>query len=381
MFGTWIAPNFSINEKYPNAFPEYPLDSGVEAVRLLLKVQGGTSTRWTLTFRDPQYRVLLSLGPSDFTVPLGGGPAQRWTGLLKTGLLKLNLTSHDGRDVEVKVASGLAYPKAGPGDRQFSVQGPKETWEPLYKSGDVIAKQVGDSVGFLASAGQVGAQKASWCCSGVMLSSDIFLTNWHCGGAPGFQDTDYWGQDVCANTLVDLSWDDSLLRRQFACKTVLLLNRPLDFALLRLEPIVGTGNTSGEPRPAALAGNPANGLKKDDQLFMVHHAVCKEKLVSNKCYVKSAARSPWRSPTGQTGENAIAGSAATDFTHSCDTEPGASGAPVFNVDGKIVGLHHLGFEYDNQCKPDKDNKAVHIEQILEVILREKPEIAREIGKN
>ena len=43
----------------------------------------------------------------------------------------------------------------------------------------------------------------------------------------------------------------------------------------------------------------------------------------------------------------------------------ASGAPVFDVSGSLVGLHHLGFARDNQCKPiDHVNKAIKISDIV-----------------
>jgi hypothetical protein len=379
VFGTWISPNIELTEK-TKRFVEYApagIGFGVASMRLLLKDGGGTSTRWTLTIRDSQYRVLISLGPGDLAVPPGGGDKQRWTGLLTEGVVKLDLTTNDGGTVRLKIAIGLLYPPASQGERQFSVQGPEETWKPLYSSTHSVAKQVGDSVGMLAGAAQAGSHKVSWCCSGVMLSPSIFLTNWHCGGMSGLQDAEYWGKDICRNTIVDLSWDDKDLRRQFACAAVLLVNRPLDFALLRIEPIIGAGQLMGQPRPAELA--PGKALGKNDEIFMVHHALCLGKLVSDKCYVDASKRPPWRQPTAQSGEESIADDPDPGFTHLCDTEPGASGAPVFDSDGKVVGLHHLGFDLDAQCVPDKRNKAVKIKEILKVIKRDAPTVAAEIG--
>ena len=34
----------------------------------------------------------------------------------------------------------------------------------------------------------------------------------------------------------------------------------------------------------------------------------------------------------------------SDFTHTCDTAQGSSGAPILNAAGQLVGVHHFGFE-------------------------------------
>jgi V8-like Glu-specific endopeptidase len=60
---------------------------------------------------------------------------------------------------------------------------------------------------------------------------------------------------------------------------------------------------------------------------------------------------------------------SSEFTHLCDTEAGSSGAPVLNGQNELVGLHHLGFDYDMQrCEYlDRENKAVSIAAILDFI--------------
>ncbi|MFZ7090792.1 trypsin-like serine peptidase [Primorskyibacter sp. 2E233] len=34
----------------------------------------------------------------------------------------------------------------------------------------------------------------------------------------------------------------------------------------------------------------------------------------------------------------------SDFTHTCDTASGSSGAPILNLSGQLVGIHHFGFQ-------------------------------------
>src|SRR5262249_25151525 len=150
----------------------------------------------------------------------------------------------------------------------------------------------GDAVGMLVS-GHWDAQtgkKDSWCCSGVMIASDLMLTNWHCGGAVGMAEQSYWNSDVCMNTLVDLGWDDGVVSRQYNCTGVPIKDRRLDFALIRVQPVVGYGGAAGEPVHVRLA--PANVAELSD-LFIVHHAMCKPKLLSAQCRVVAKSYNNW----------------------------------------------------------------------------------------
>jgi hypothetical protein len=205
----------------------------------------------------------------------------------------------------------------------------------------------------------------------VMISRDIMLTNWHCGGALGMPEQSYWDSDVCENTLVDLGWDDGVVSRQYNCVEILAKNRRLDFALIRLRPVVGYGGVAGEPIHVQL---PLDNISELANLFIVHHAMCKPKLLSMPCGVISKVYNNWMDASTQ-----------TDFSHNCDTEPGASGAPVFDSAGRIVGLHHLGFARDDQCNPlDKVNKAVQIQEIVKFLKSkglklDKPNLAAELG--
>jgi V8-like Glu-specific endopeptidase len=54
----------------------------------------------------------------------------------------------------------------------------------------------------------------------------------------------------------------------------------------------------------------------------------------------------------------------TDFTHTCDTAGGSSGAPVFDQEGRLVGLHHYGFA-EEQIEGWTENRAVRLVRIRE----------------
>src|SRR5262249_31995994 len=71
----------------------------------------------------------------------------------------------------------------------------------------------------------------------------------------------------------------------------------------------------------------------------------------------------------------------SDFEHSCDTEGGSSGAPVFDEQYSLIGLHHHGFDLDAAtCEPkDKVNKAVRVQAILDQLKSDKPALFAEIS--
>jgi hypothetical protein len=87
---------------------------------------------------------------------------------------------------------------------------------------------------------------------------------------------------------------------------------------------------------------------------VIHHPEAHQKRISLNCPIVDVAVAGWRGTPDQR------------FTHQCDTEGGSSGAPVFDVNGDVVGLHHHGFAINPQtCSADdKLNKAVRIDAIV-----------------
>jgi hypothetical protein len=225
----------------------------------------------------------------------------------------------------------------------------------------------------VAGATNTDGRKGSWCCSGVMLSSDVMLTNWHCGGSRELDmgDDEYWRSDVCENTIVDLGWVKGALSRQYSCAKVLAHNRRLDIALIRLRPVVGVGGGIGTPVRAKMSESP---VASDQDIFVVHHAKCAEKLVSDRCRVRAASYPGWKDDGGS--------GAQLDFSHDCNTEQGASGAPVFDLNGKLVGLHHLGVKRGPHCnRLDDVNKAVSIREVHRFLRKKHPDLADQLQLN
>ena len=73
-------------------------------------------------------------------------------------------------------------------------------------------------------------------------------------------------------------------------------------------------------------------------------AVAHKKKIKNK-YEESVLNVDGRAPQ-------------SDFTHTCDTAGGSSGAPVFNLEGQLVGVHHFGFA-DDVDGLWTENRSVH----------------------
>ena len=122
----------------------------------------------------------------------------------------------------------------------------------------------------------------------------------------------------------------------------------MDIAVLRLKAL----DADGPPLPVHIRKAPVS----NDILTIVHHPACEGKRINSKsCFVRDANCQGWQN------------SNKVDFTHRCDTEPGSSGAPIFDRDGLLVGLHHRGFEKNQDGVCVKDNKAVKMSEILKVL--------------
>lgn len=325
----------------------------------------GSTGDWTLTLRDPSFHVLEVLNSGDLAESAGG----RWTGRLPAQEIVLDFYAAAGSGAKVVLDEAIIMPEKTVNPR-YSWQGNAPRYTPLYAFTAAIEEKnrvlrLGDRVGFLIGSGPATQGPVSWCCSGVMLTKDLYLTNWHCGAPTGIA-SGVWHKDRCATTLIDLSWDEDGVSREVGCSEVVASSERLDYALLRVAPVAGSARAAIIGRPLPVSSRRA---ATSDALIMVHHAECKRKLLSKSCKVVNASYKNWRDD-----------SVATDFSHDCDTEGGSSGAPMFDSTGALIGLHHLGFALDQHNACDKQNKAVHIADILYDIQQTKPTVFDEIER-
>jgi S1-C subfamily serine protease len=195
--------------------------------------------------------------------------------------------------------------------------------------------------------------QTSWCCSGVVIGPDLVMTNWHCGGPPAaagataLPASQFWSPAICRDTVMDLSWDNDGESRELQCVTVAARNQDRDFAILRTRAL-----GPGPGRPARLRVAP---VASGNDLRVLHHPECRPKQITDGCSVIDATRASW-----------VGGRPGVDFTHKCDTQGGSSGGPIFDAEGRVVGLHHLGFDEteDTYLKAKKLNVAVRMDAIL-----------------
>lgn len=368
--GQLSAPQISLNgfsrlqrlsSPYPELKPRYYM--------LRIAARSAPPGDWLLTIRDGDYRQLATLGAADFAKSNGG----LWTGRLEASSILLHLHIGAGDpDVKLVVEKALFMPEKVANPR-YSWQGDKPTYTSLYDSAgtrDEIGKDrpLGDRVGFMIGMGPASTgEDANWCCSGVMLTGSLFLTNWHCGAAPRLPPGAFWHADRCAATLIDTSWDEDRVSREFSCSKVEASSEDFDYAILRVTPIAGSD--AFRAPPLLIASSP---VRTGTALRIVHHGECKRKLISRGCKVANGIYPGWRA--------AASTESRTDFAHDCDSEGGSSGAPVFDGRNALVGLHHLGFEAPaGEC--DKRNKAVHIGTILEHLKGTRPAVFEEISAN
>lgn len=341
-----------------------------DAIRFKVSFEDAEDADWMLEFRDEGLRLLDRIEAKDFE-----DDASIWTGRFNAGQASAHLLGASGT-TSIEIEEAITYRQDATGEL-FSVLEGTPRWQSLHGNEDeppmgrLNFARTGDSVGMMVASGsnRMG-QTESWCCSGVMLTPTIYLTNWHCGGNKGFSQNRYWGSNVNESVLIDLGWDGGARNRQYRSEEVLHTNQNMDFAILRVAPTRGgTGDDIGATG-VALGKDPTRG----QQGVIIHHPLCQPKKATvQACKIGKVRVKSWTMPNGSALQDA-------DFFHTCDTETGSSGAPVFDATGKLIGLHHLGVGQPQLCEanPPKQNRAVRVEAILEDIKANAPEIHAEL---
>ena len=334
---------------------------GARYLRVRLELAQPGAGPWTLVVRDASFRPIHVFAAADFA----RSPVL-WTPRVQGSQLALELrpaSAGAGPGIRATMVVWMPDKAKNP---YYSIHGQTALYHDLYASPTTSdVRRTGDPIGVLLGS----FDRESWVCSGAMVAPDLFLTNWHCGGPgsiPGgaagarasFPENGYWSRDIVRDVLVDLSWDGDAVSREMEAVRVVAKSKDLDFALLELRPLDERGPVATLPlrKDPVIAG---------ETLRIVHHPEGLTKRITDQsCSVVDASFEGWKNA----GE-------ATEFTHQCDTEGGSSGAPVIDGQGRIAGLHHLGFEIDpNTCQPSfNKNRAVRIDRILQFLEANAPE--------
>ena len=310
-------------------------------MRARLRVLAGSPGRWYLTVRDASGRAVEVLTAGSFS-----GDGTHWTMRIPGCRLRfeLQLAGVPPPPARIEVIEYLAMPERAR-NPYYSIQtAGHPRYQDLYAVPDDAVRILGDAVGMVMPS----HRQVSWCCSGVAVGENLVLTNWHCGGPEGLAHALVWSDEICADTLVDFSWDGDGVSREFRCARVLALDEDLDFALLEVEPLTG----QGPARPVVVRETPP---VDGERLRLVHHPECTTKQITLNCDV---ARALWPSWTRRTP--------GVDLAHRCDTEEGSSGGAVLDAAGRLVALHHRGFARttDQEAMAGRLNVAVRLDRIL-----------------
>jgi Trypsin-like peptidase domain len=351
--------------------------TGMEAkyYRLRMKVSNPEHKPWTLAFKTVNEQLLSAFDSNQTDCESAEGC---WTRRLRGEAISVEFAA-PASQATAEVAGVLFMPAKVENSFYSPIQGKEiKKLSEIGSPSDEAARKIrrsAERLGMLVTSAAIGSSRNSWCCSGVKLTKDLFLTNWHCGAPNGANDDAHWKggsmSEACQNAVVDMSWDEDDTSREFSCSDVLYASKTYDAAVMRLG-IIADGEALTEPFSALefSQATPAPGT----ELRIVQHDACQPKSVARFCTIQKTGLPSWWSETGQNVK-------PSEFSYNCPTEGGSSGSPVYQAsDGVLLGLHHLGYDAGDEAVV-KENTGVEIRAILDDIKAQgKLELYDEITK-
>ena len=285
-----------------------------------------TRPTWKLVMYDQSGRVVWTYTPAP------GDPAQFWSDEIAGGFARIEVYSE-----EEATSLRLSIDKIGVSVSPSRPEAltPPDSRVPISTQSPRI-RELGRAVARLRFMGDDGK---GYYCTGLLLSPELLMTNYHCPQS----------LDERRSTLVDFDYDTESARPQTVrFKKFLAGDRRLDFAIFRLS--------------AALADR--TPLKLDERnvteghpLILIQHPEGKPKQVS-----LLDCRASDLSPD-------VRARRPSDFGHLCDTLGGSSGSAVLDAGtGTLLGLHHIGFNHESG-RPI--NSAVLLRHIADYLRRQK----------
>lgn len=366
-FGTHFKPadaslskarsRIEIDASIPGEEPRY--------YRLRIKVDNPEGQPWAMVVRSPVGQILTAFDQSELACESDAGC---WTKRLPSRLPIVQFSTSSDQ-VRAHVVDGLYMPSKPEKTFYSPMQGSRDELMTglsfTSREEKVMMQSLADNLGMLVGTGpKASGELANWCCSGVRLTEDLFMTNWHCGAAPIIEDDAHWAPEICHSGIIDLSWDGDDESREYACQTVEFKDKSLDVAILRLARIADGAALN---RPLSQPSLSTSPVRNGEPIFVLHHPACAPKSITRGCSVMKSGITAW---TG-----ASPGNEASEFSHNCTTENGSSGGPVFSADARLLGLHHLGV---SPMRLEPGNFAVDMSLILKRIRDEHLSLAEEI---
>jgi V8-like Glu-specific endopeptidase len=174
-------------------------------------------------------------------------------------------------------------------------------------------------------------------CSGFAITATDVMTNYHCISA----------KSQLRNTEVWFSYEQG---QQYTVRKVksfaVMPNQNLDYSILTID----------NPIPDSfVASVSTRDLLPGINLILMQHPDGSKKLTAaDGCVVKAMSAPDTVLPD-------------SDFSHLCDASGGSSGAPIMDLNGVVVGLHHME-QYDDDTKTYY-NMAVKIKTLFNEITK------------
>ena len=360
-----------ILEKLPIDGRLHSLQPSLEELRhfrLRIKADGPMPPDWRLTFYDANAQHPLQImGPADFS-----RSATVWSRRFDGSSGQAGLDLKGEHKSQFLTINGAIVVSNDATITYYSVQNQSELdWQclscPQHKiqkalcdkqpvgcvNSSITMRRRGEGVGML----MVFGAKEAWTCSGFLIAPSLFLTNWHCGGVRAQNADSYWDNDSLRNLVIDFSWDGDSVSNEYGWSGDpvidghnVLMDRDLDYAIFRISPLQQSIGL-----PPVLRIGMSNIPQDGKPIHIIHHPLSRVKhLTLLNCRILLADYPSW-----------FDNKPGVDFLHSCDTEGGSSGAPIFNVAGQVIGVHHYGHTLDASGKCDRRNKGVKLTHIIQ----------------
>jgi S1-C subfamily serine protease len=191
-------------------------------------------------------------------------------------------------------------------------------------------------------------------CTGFMIAGELMVTNRHCIDS----------QSRCNTAMVLFGYEQGkqgALTVQDQQDCLEYIDTPelsaLDVAVIRVTGSPGASDRFGRLllRDDDLPSQPEALQEATAGMFVVSHPGGAAKMVTKgDCSITTPLA------VGDVEQQ------ESDFGHKCDVSDGSSGAPILDINGRVIGIHHLGF--DNIGRWNKENRAVRVDAVRKVFM-------------
>lgn len=318
-------PEASGNLKWSDQIARF----GANYIRLRISRQGAP-------FPEGARFVILPEGGPELQIDLASlGDEAVWSPMIIGGRARLAVLSETPLQGSTLLIDRLA--KEAGGMTLYSAHGPNDIRPVHDPEAPAAVAEVSRAVALLSFIDQ----GESVACTGFLVAPDIILTNEHCvrSEADCHSLTAVFGYEAGTDGRIRQGPQASCIGFDPNWS-----NYAADVTAIRIAPPPGD-----DYPPLAITTLTAEPPPRE--LFIVQHPGAVPKHLSFiDCTI---AR--WPVDGRATG---------TDFSHTCDTAKGSSGSPVFDLAGRLVGIHHFGFQ-DVPNDVWTENRGVRIKPISE----------------